>query len=318
VTRPSLLPVVLLALLASSCDLFNPHATTRYAMTANALDVFARNDTLLVAAGDGGLFAFDISKPKAPRRLFNAVFVHRDCRSVIAAGGAAYVGTDSSVVAYDFATGTQTRLYAGGASQVVTGLVADADRLYVATTAGVTVFSFASPHPLRFVPLAGEPTGLARHDSRLFVSLNDWGVCILNILAGDSLVLDGLRLGLQCRAEGVTVSPSGYCIISQADSGFVVLLTPTPDSMLDLAAGGSSGPTKATAAVDGVQDVTFYSADSSTVTINRVVNGPNQHSTSAEVDFAEFAGFTRRICIGSNGYVYTASGDAGVYIIREK
>ena len=208
-TRPSLLPVVLLALLASSCDLFNPHATTRYEMNANALDVFARNDTLLVAAGDSGLIGYDISKPKAPRELFRAR-LGRDCRSVIAAGGAAYVGTDSGVVAYDFASGTQTRLYAGGTNQVVTGLAADADRLYAATTDGVTVFSFAAPDPLRFVPLAGEPTGVARHDSRLFVSLNDWGVCILNILAGDSLVLDGLRLGLQCHADGVTASPSGY------------------------------------------------------------------------------------------------------------
>ena len=212
----------------------------------------------------------------------------------------------------------QTRLYAGGTNQVVTGLAADADRLYAATTDGVTVFSFAAPDPLRFVPLAGEPTGVARHDSRLFVSLRDWGICVLNLLAGDSLALDTLRLGRQCRAEGVTVSAAGYCIISQRDSGALAYYSSTPDS-IPLEMGGGGLNTYAAAATDGVQDVTFYSADSTAMTINRIINKPNQRSISSETDsnFAQLSGFTRRICIGGNGYIYTASGDAGVYIIRQ-
>ena len=315
--RPSLLPVVLLALLAAGCDLFNPHATTRFDMGASALDVFVRNDTLLVAAGDSGLLAFDISKPKAPRELWRAV-LGRDSRCVIAAGGAAYVGTDSGVVTYHLASGDQTRLYCGGTSQVVTDITVDSDRLYAATPDGVTVFNLTSPDPVRFVPLAGEPTGLARRDSRLFVSLRDWGVCVLNTLPGDSFVLDTLRLGRHYRAEGVTVSVGGYCIISQADSGFLVYYSPSPDSaQMDAGGGGGDFPTYATAATDGVQEMSIYAADSSTVMIHKLINRPETGSFSTETDFAGFTGFTRRICLGGNGYVYTASGDAGVYIIRQ-
>jgi hypothetical protein len=315
--RPSLLPVVLLALLASGCDIFNRHVTTRFDTRVSTLDVFSRNDTLLVAAGDSGLLAFDISKPKAPRELWRAV-LGRDCRCVIAAGGAAYIGTDSGVVVYLLASGGRTRLYAGGASQVVTGLAVDSARLYAATPDGITVFNLTAPDPVSFVPLAGEPTGLARRDSRLFVSLRDWGVRVFSVLPGDSLALDTLRLGRHNRAEGVTASPGGYCIISQGDSGVVVYYSPSPDTVrFDAAGSGSSLSTYATAATDGVQEVSIYVADSSTVTIDKVINRPETHSFSGEMDFAEFTGFTRRICRGGNGYVYTASGDAGVYIIRE-
>ncbi len=315
--RPSLLPVVLLALLASTCDIFNPRTTTRFDTRASALDVFVRNDTLLVAAGDSGLLAFDISKPKAPRELWRTV-LGRNGLCVIAAGGAAYVGTDSGVVDYNLASGDRTQLHCGGTSQVVTGLAVDSTRLYAATPDGVTVFNLTSPDPVRFVPLAGEPTGLARRDSRLFVSLRDWGVCILNILPGDSLVLDALRLGRHYRAEGVTVSPAGYCIISQADSGFVVCYSPFPDTIAFSAGGGGGNfPTYATAATDGVEEVSIYAADSSTVTIYKVINRPETRSFSEETGFGDFTGFTRRICRSGNGYVYTASGDAGVYIIRE-
>jgi hypothetical protein len=159
---------------------------------------------------------------------------------------------------------------------------------------------------------------LARRDSRLFVSLRDWGVCVLNTLPGDSFVLDTLRLGRHYRAEGVTVSVGGYCIISQADSGFLVYYSPSPDSaQMDAGGGGGDFPTYATAATDGVQEMSIYAADSSTVMIHKLINRPETGSFSTETDFAGFTGFTRRICLGGNGYVYTASGDAGVYIIRQ-
>ena len=315
--RLSLLPVVLLALLASTCGIFNPRTTTHFDTRVSALDVFVRHDTLLVAAGDSGLLAFDVSKPKAPRELWHVV-LGRDCRCVIAAGGDACVGTDSGALVYNLVSGGRTWLHCGGTSQVVTGLAVDSTRLYAATSDGVTVFNLTSPDPVRFVPLAGEPTGLARRDSRLFVSLHDWGVRVLNVLPGDSLALDALRLGRHYPAEGVTASSGGYCMVSQADSGFVVYYSPSPDSVRLVAGGGGGNfPTYATAATDGVEELSIYSADSSTVTIYKVINRPETSSFSEETGFGDFTGFTRRVCRGGNGYVYTASGDAGVYIIRE-
>jgi hypothetical protein len=312
--RPGLLPVVLLALLASTCDIFNPHATTRFDMGASALDVFVRNDTLLVAAGDSGLLAFDISKPKAPRELWRAV-LGRDSRCVIAAGGYAFVGTDSGVLAYRLVSGDRTWLQCGGSNQFVAGLAADSTRLYAASGDGVTVFNLPSMAPVRYAPLAGDPTGLARRDTRLFVSLRDWGVRVFNVVSADSLALDTLQLGRHNRAEGVTMSVGGHCIISQADSGLQVVYSPTPDTVRVDAAGGF--PNYGVAATDGVQEVSIYAADSSTVMIHKLIKKPEMSSFSTTMDFAEFTGFTRRICLGGNGYVYTASGDAGVYIIRE-
>lgn len=305
-----------LVLLAVGCDVFNPRTTTHFQTSSSVVDVFARNDTLLVAAGDSSLLAFDIAKPKAPRELWH-VNLGRDGRCVIAKGAAAYVGTDSGVVVYNLPTGDRTWQYVGGAGQVVTGLAADSTRLFAATADGVTVFDLTSPDPVKYIPMAGEPTGLARRDSRLFVSLRDWGVRVFNILPGDSFVLDTLRLGRHCRAEGVTASAGGYCIISQGDSGTSTYYTPSPDSFGPGGGGGGSNTSSfAAAATDGVQEVSFYTADSSTVTVNKIINKPGEVSFSGEVG-PDLSGFTRRICLGGNGYVYTASGDAGIYIIRE-
>ena len=314
-TRPSLLSLVLLALLASNCDLFNPHPTTLFDTFGPALDVFARNDTLLVAVGDSGLLGYDITKPKAPRELWRAD-IGRTCECVIAAGSDAFVGTDSGVLVYSLVSGGRTWLRCGGTSQFVTGLAADSTRLYVAAIDGVTVFDLSSAKPVRYVPVTGEPTGVARHDSRLFVPLRDWGVCVFNVLPGDSLAIDTLRLGRRCRAEGVTASAGGYWIISQADSGFLVVYSPTVDTVRLDAAGGSI-VTYAAAVTDGVENLSIYTADSVAVTLYKIVNRPDFRSFSSEGGFGEFTGFTRRICLGDNGYVYTASGDAGMYIIRE-
>jgi hypothetical protein len=310
------LSLALLALLAAGCDVFNPRTTTQFQTSSNAVDVLARNDTLLVAASDSSLLAFDITKPKEPRELWHAN-LGRDCRCVIAIGAGAYVGTDSGVVVYDLPTGDRTWQYGGGTSQIVTGLVADSSRLYVATVDGVTVFDLTSPAPIKYIPMAGEPTGLARRDSRLFVSLRDWGVRIFNILPGDSFVLDTMRFGRHCRAEGVTVTANGFCIALQGDSGANFDYTPVADSV-SWGGGGCGGGTSAyaAAATDGSQEVKVYVADSSSVTFTKITNKPGESSLSTE-EGSDLTGFTRRICLGGNGYVYTASGDAGIYIIRE-
>ena len=316
--KRSLTATVLAALLVATsvtCDLFNPHATTRFDTGSNVRDVFVYKDTLLVAA-DTWLLAYDVAKPKAPSIQW-LVNLGRECGCVIARDGAAYVGTDSGVTICPLSHGVLDTLYCGGTSQVVTGLAVDSIRLYAATPDGITVFRLAAPDSVRFVPLAGEPTGLARHDSRLFVSLRDWGVRVFNILPDDSLVLDTMQLGRHNRAEGVTASPGGYCIISQGDSGIVVLYSPSPDTIRTEGSAGGGPPTYATAATDGVQRVSIYGADSSTVRIYGVIDKPDTFSFSEEGGFAEFTGFTRRICLGGNGYVYTASGEAGVYIIRQ-
>jgi hypothetical protein len=199
----------------------------------------------------------------------------------------------------------------------------DSTRLYMASADGISVFDVTHswvPDAIGFVPLAGRPTGLARHDSRLFVSLRDWGVRLFNVRPEESLglVLDTIQLGKHNRAEGVTVSAGGYCIVSQGDSGLVVYRSPTPDTVeLCGSGGGVNTSTYATAATDGVREVVIYSADSSSVTINKLTDGPGGGSFGGEVGFAEFSGFTRRICRAGNGYVYTASGEAGIYIIRE-
>lgn len=313
--KPRYLTLALLVLLAVGCDVFNPRTTTQFQTSSSTVDVFARNDTLLVAAGDSSLLAFDITKAKAPRELWHTN-LGRDCRCVIAVGAAAYVGTDSGVVVYNLPTGDRTRQYVGGTGQVATALTADSTRLFAATADGVTVFDLTSPDPVKYIPMAGEPTGLARRDSRLFVSLRDWGVQVLNILPGDSFVLDTLRLGRRCRAEGVTVSPGGYCIISQGDSGIDMYYSPTPDTT-QIEGGGGGGGTSAfaSAATEEPKLVTFYEAESSKVEIYQLDNRSGV-SFGGE-DFASFTGFTRRICLGGNGYVYTASGNAGIYIIRE-
>ena len=202
-------------------------------------------------------------------------------------------------------------------AQTVTGLTADPTRLFAATGDGVTVFKLAELESTRFIPLAGEPTGVARHDSRLFVSLDDWGLRVLNILPGDSFVLDTMHLGAHVRAEGVTVSSGGYCIISQGPSGVLTYYTPAPDSF-PFGGGGGGGDRSAyaAAATDGVEQAAFYLADSSAVTFTEIVNRPGTVSFGEEIG-PDLEGFTRSICLGGNGYVYTASGDAGIYIIRE-
>ena len=310
------LALALLGLLAVGCDVFTPRTATQFQTSSNTVDVFARNDTLLVATSDSGLLAFDITKPKEPRELWRAA-LGRDCRRVIAVGAAAYVGTDSGIVIYHIPAGDRTRQYAGGTSQVVTGLVADSTRLYAATADGVTVFSLTSPDPVKYIPMAGEPTGVARHDTRLFVSLRDWGVRMFSILPGDSFVLDTLQLGQHTRAEDVTVTANGFCIALQGKSGPNFAYTPAADSIVwGGGAGGDNISAYAAAATEGTEHVSVYIADSSSVTFTTITNKPNEGRLSTEAG-PDLSGFTRRICLGGNGYVYTASGDAGIYIIRE-
>lgn len=322
-TRTAALVVTLLAATSITCDLFTKHPTSRYQTTGNALDLISRNDTLFVVQGDTGLLFLDISNPKSPRELWwTCRGAGYYCQCLALGDSSVLVGTDDGAFGIELSgSGGFFTLHPQGDSQAVTALLEDSTRLYMASADGISVFDVTRswvPDAIGFIPLAGSPTGLARHDSRLFVSLHDWGVRVFNILPGDSLVLDTLQLGKHNRAEGVTVSAGGYCIISQGDSGVAVYYSPTPDT-IGLCGGGGGGSlsTYATAATDGVQEVSIYVADSSTVTIDKVINKPGTSSFSVEMDFADFTGFTRRICRGGNGYVYTASGDAGVYIIRE-
>jgi hypothetical protein len=322
----NLTATILAALMVATsvtCDLFNKHPTSRYQTTGNALDLVSRNDTLFVVQGDTGLLLLDISNPKSPRELWwTCRGAGYYCRCLALGDSTILVGTDDGAFGIELGgSGGFFTLHPQGDSQAVTALLWDSTRLYMASADGISVFDVTRswvPDAIGFIPMAGHPTGLARRDSRLFVSLQDWGVRVFNVLPGDSLVLDTLQLGRHNRAEGVTVSAGGYCIISQADSGVVVYYSPTPDTV-DLCGGGggSSLSTYATAATDGAREVTIYSADSSSVTINKLTDGPDGGSFGGEVGFADFTGFTRRICRGGNGYVYTASGDAGVFIIRE-
>jgi len=314
--KPGYLALALLGLIAVGCDDFTPRTATQFQTSSNTVDVFARNDTLLVATSDSGLLAFDISKPKEPRQLWRAN-LGRDCRCLITVGAAAYVGTDSGIVIYHIPTGDRTRQYAGGTSQVVTGLVADSTRLYAATADGITAFDLASSVAVKYIPLAGEPTGVARHDTRLFVSLRDWGVRMLSILPGDSFVLDTLQLGQHSGAEGVIVTANGFCVALQGNAGANFECTPAPDSIV-WGGGGSGGNNSAygAAATDGTEEVSVYVADSTRVEFTTITNKPGESSISTE-EGSDLNGFTRRICLGGNGYVYTASGDAGIYIFRE-
>jgi hypothetical protein len=314
--KPRHFALALLGLLTAGCQVFNQRTATQFQTSSNAVDVFARNDTLLVAAGDSSLLAFDISKPEEPRELWR-VALGRDCRCVIAVGASAYVGTDSGIILYSLSQSTRTRLPCGGTGQVVTSLTVDSTRLYAATADGITAFDLASSVAVKYLPMAGEPTGVARHDSRLFVSLDDWGVRVLNMLPGDSFILDTVHLGDHTRAEDVTVSSGGYCIISQGPSGVLTRYTPSPDSYSFAGGGGGDGRSAyAAAATDGVERAAFCLADSSTVAFTEIINRPGTGSFSEEIG-PYLQGFTRRICLGGNGYVYTASGDAGIYIIKQ-
>ncbi|MCX6844665.1 MAG: hypothetical protein NTX53_20570 [candidate division WOR-3 bacterium] len=322
-TRTAALVVTLLAATSITCDLFNRHPTSRYATADIAWDVAARNDTLVVAQNDSGILFLDISNPKSPQHL-QRLILFKKCVCVAFGARTVYAGLNKGLYGFNLeGSGGVFSLSPLGESAGVTALLEDSTRLYMASADGISVFDVTHswvPDAIGFVPLAGRPTGLARHDSRLFVSLRDWGVRVFNVCPEESLglVLDTTQLGKHNRAEGVTVSAGGYCIISQGDSGVVVYYSPTPDTV-DLCGGGGGGSlsTYATAATDGVQEVSIYVADSSTVTIDKVINKPGTSSFSVEMDFADFTGFTRRICRGGNGYVYTASGEAGVYIIRE-
>jgi hypothetical protein len=309
------LALALLGLLAVGCDVPSRHTTTRFDVTGHVRDVAAYHDTLL-AATDISLLTYDISVPESPRVL-EVVPLSRRANCLIVNDGIAYVGTDSGIAVCPVAGGTMAELYCGGTSQSVAGLTADSARLFAATSDGVTVFRLAEPESARFIPMAGGPTGVARHDSRLFVSLDDWGLRVLDMLPGDSFVLDTLQLGAHTRAEGVTVSSGGYCIISQGPSGVLTYYTPAPDSF-PFGGGGGGGDRSAyaAAATDGVEQATFYLADSSAVTFTKIINRPGTASFGEEIG-PDLEGFTRRICLGGNGYVYTASGDAGIYIIRE-
>lgn len=310
----------MVTLLAMGCDIFNPHPTTRYATSGQAQDVAARNDTLFVAQGDSGLLFLDISNPRSPRHL-SRINMFSECRCLALGASVVYVGLEEDAYALNLSDGGVHRVEPQGDSQTIAALHEEPGRLFVAAADGISLFDVSNPGapiPSRFIPVSGHPTGLARRDSRLFVSLRDWGVRVFNILPGDSFVLDTVRLGKRNRAEGVTVSEGGYCIISQADSGVVVYYSPSADTVEWIGGGGGSNlATYAAAASDGVEEVSIYTADSSMVTIHNIVNRPEKRSFSGETGFADFEGFTRRICRGGNGYVYTASGDAGVYIVRE-
>jgi hypothetical protein len=313
--KPRYLGLTLLALLTAGCDVYSRHATTRFDVGGHVRDVAAYKDTL-VAVTDVSLLTYDISAPESPHAL-RVVALGRRANCLIVIDGIAYVGTDSGIAVCPVAGGTEAELHCSGASQAVAGLTADSTRLFAATGDGVTVFTLATPESTRFIPMVGGPTGVARHDSRLFVSLDDWGVRVLNILPGDSFALDTVHLGGHTRAEGVTVSSGGYCIIPQGTSGVLTQYTPAPDSFPFGGGGGGDGRSAyAAAATDGVEQAAFYLADSSAVTFTKIINRPGTVSFGEEIG-PDLEGFTRRICVGGNGYVYTASGDAGIYIIRE-
>lgn len=313
--KPTHLALALLVLLCASCNLPDYHPTTRFDVGAHVRDVAVYTDTLL-AVTDEGLLTYDISAPEAPRAL-RTTRLGRGANCLIATGGIAYVGTDSGIAVCPISGGAPTTLYCCGTSQTVAGLTTDSTRLYAAAGDGVTIFGLATPESTHFIPVPGEPTGVARHDSRLFVSLNDWGVRILNMLPNDSFAFDTMHLGWHARAEGVTVSPGGYCIIPQGATGCLRCYTPAPDS--NPFSGGGGGGNKSAygaAATDGVEQAYVYLADSTAVTFTTITNRPGTGSFAEEFG-PDLQGFTRRICIGGNGYLYTASGDAGIYIIRE-
>jgi hypothetical protein len=313
--KPRYLGLTLLALLTAGCDVYSRHATTQFDIAGDVRDVDAHEGTLLVAA-DSSLLTYDISVPDSPRAL-RVVPLGRRANCLLVIDGAVYVGTDSGVAVRPISRGTDAELFCGGTGQSVAALTADSTRLYAATADGITVFDLDSGAAVKYIPMAGEPTGVARHDSRLFVSLNDWGVRVFNMLPGDSFALDTLKLGEHCRAEGVTASPGGYLIISMGNTGVRTYYYPNPDSFPS-GGGGGGGNRSAygVAATDGVEQAAFYLADSTTVSVTQIINRPGTFSLSEEIG-PDLQGFTRRICLGGNGYVYTASGDAGIYIIRE-
>jgi len=314
----------LLVATAVTCDIFNRHPTTRFATADLALDVAVRNDTLVVAQNDSGILFLDISNPKSPQHL-QRLILFKKCVCVAFGDSTVYAGLNKGLYGFDLrGTGGVFSLSPLGESAGVTALLEDSTRLYMASADGISLFDVTRswvPDAIRFYPLAGHPTGLARHDSRLFVSLRDWGVRVFNIMPGESLelVLDTIRLGRHNRAEGVTCTPGGYCIIAQGDSGMIAIYTPTPDSVGSHGGGGAGGAgtaSYATAAAGDAKETSIYTADSSTVTFNKITYGATGGSISGEVG-TNLEGFTRRICLGGNGYIYTASDDAGVYIIRQ-
>jgi hypothetical protein len=312
------LALVAALLLSSGCDLFSRHETTRFAINGDVLDVAVRNDTLLVGVGDSGLLVFDIARPWAPREMLHVV-PGRRCLRVLWGADAVYAGTDSGVALWTPGSNAWSWLYSTGASQTVTGMALGSDRLYVSFTDGIGLFEVSTGSALRFVPLPGNPTDVALHDSRLLVALRDRGACLFDLLPGDSLEPDTLFLGRHNRAEGVAFSASGHCIVSQGDSGVTLFYSPAADTIrLRGAVGPSEGRSAyGVVAVNKGEEVVVYVADSTDLTTIRMLDKADTFDLSAENRFPGLEGFTRRVCMGGNGFVYTASGDAGVYIIRQ-
>jgi hypothetical protein len=318
---PAVLVILSLICASLNCGLFSRRCIWRYPAAVMALDVAARNDTLVVAQGDSGLVFLDISSPTSPRHLQRLAPLSR-CNCVAFGGSTVYVGTDEYCYGFSLATGGDFRLVPLGDSARVTALVEDSTLLYVASDDGISIFDVAHssvPSAVGFVPLAGRPTGLARRDSRLFVSLQDWGVRVCDIGTAEALAVvpETLTLGRHSRAEGVTVTTSGYCIAAQGDSGVVIYYTPTPDTVIPLGGGGSSYPSYSTAATGGLSEVLIYASDSSTITLLKLIERTDSGSITIDGGLGKLDGFTRRICLANNGYVYSASGEAGIYIVGE-
>jgi hypothetical protein len=163
---------------------------------------------------------------------------------------------------------------------------------------------------IQSVDLPNTCADISRPDWRVFCATPGYGVLrIYYYYPGDSVNVGVNRLSEN--AFGVSATAGGICLIAQGEAGIAEWDTPNQSGEYFKRQIDTRG--RAMKAV--WDDIAYvYVCDSSGLD---VLHFDWEPGTVEETHYYSLEGFTRRAVL-AGGYVYTASGDAGVWMVKQE
>jgi len=333
----------LVSLVLAGCgeqDLYKPpespyEVTARAHMPTQGWDVGILGTTAFVAAGQGGLRAFDISDPSNPVMLY-ALNTKREAdfievaRTVLPDGNpfdVAYVTQGSEgVISFDITPGvpdslrgpinqSSTAISANGICVELPGYLTDQHVIYLADTwKGIRVhFSDTSvPGEIRyqnFVATYGETQRLDVVDGIAYVADDEMGITVVNVR--DDVRVDGMfivdNLDTPGKARGVDAEGS-YVYVADGESGFHVMRIDEQYHLSMVASIPVSGDCLDIVVQDGYA---FVAAEDAGLHIIDVRNPEHPgHAGTVVTSFAQ------GVAVGENNVVCVADEDEGLVILQ--
>ncbi|MCX6841894.1 MAG: hypothetical protein NTX53_06415 [candidate division WOR-3 bacterium] len=302
----------LLVLLAAGCGLFKQRPVWHYDTPGQAMDICIHNSVAYIADGDSGLLALSLDGRTTPTRLWRLDL--GKAIAVAATDSVVYVGRDhGGFTVVDLSTRYCMSFSDPGTDGGVVAFVVESLRLYVGGKEGLSVYDISDRWHMNLIQSIDLPNNCAdicRPDWRVFCAMPGYGVLrIYYYYPGDSVNVGINRLGED--AFGVSATAGGICLIGQGQYGIAEWGTPNMSEEYFVRNIDTRGH-----AYKAVWDDIAYVYVCDSLGLD-VLHFDWEPGTVKETHYYTLDGNTRRAAL-AYGYVYTASGDAGVWIVKQE